>query len=917
MRAGMFALLAASCLSSSLAVSQERVIRFWPNREPMNMGTQIPVDHQEPLEIELSLPTTFGLTVGQPVALGVSTEGNANGVTYRAAASAAMPGLTVNSSTGSIAGVPDAPAGAAYSIAVEGVRSGNVVATTDVVSRVLRDSIDIDVVPEGMYLAAGEPFPSDGLVAGATGGDQDTITWSLQNAPEWLAVVTVGPGGGMLQQQSGMNVIETSPTTVTLVASDAEGREDTETFTVEVVTASIALNVPSPFGLTVGQDVSLTMATADSFGDVTYAAGDDAIMDGLSVDALTGAVTGQPTAPAGTAYHIVVDAIRSGARIASTVLDRVSRDPISVTAPEDGPSWLTIEPTGPGIAQLQQLDGTEIAQPGSWSVTVVAEDAEGRIDASGTFDVIVAPALLAFDVSNSFGLTTGQAISLQLAGTLDLDGVTYRASPDAVASGLIVNPATGMVSGIPSAAAGTEYSILVEAIVDDTVVATASLNRTLREPLSVTVGPDDMNLVAGDDFPTEGIQVATTGGDRQSFNWSLSNAPSWLTIESSGDGTAVLKQVSGQPITEVANLTATVNVVDSEGREASKSFVVNVELIDEIAPTWQTAPSLPDALSTSLSDAPTTSPYTTSVAASDASGSVTYSVVDAEPIFLGYNTETGVLWMEGLGQASLDPDTGELSGKTTNAAGIYTITVRATDPSGNFSDRKFSLRVNDGIPPVWITSPALPAGTEGEAYATAVVANDETALAGYALYGPAPGWVAVSNSGQVTGIPASSGTHSFTVRASDENGNSIDRQFTVEIEAAPDACESGPVGTVCSDGAIYAGDSDGTRIYVAPQDESGHFQQDAAMQACASKPAAGQWRLPTNEQYLELLWEFFGEDTCWFDVQFPEPEDGKIPDVYIDKMVCKLPKPGGEISCKGVKVKIDPTDELLVRCIRN
>jgi len=38
------------------------------------------------------------------------------------------------------------------------------------------------------------------------------------------------------------------------------------------------------------------------------------------------------------------------------------------------------------------------------------------------------------------------------------------------------------------------------------------------------------------------------------------------------------------------------------------------------------------------------------------------------------------------------------------------------------------------------------------------------------------------------------------------------------------ACERGPVGTVCSDGAIYAGIVDGIRFYAAPADEVGTKQ---------------------------------------------------------------------------------------------
>ena len=422
MRVATVALLAATCLSSGVALSQQRVFVFWPNREPMKMGIQAPVEEQEPLDIELSLPTPFGLTVGQPVALAVATQGDTDGVTYRTAAAASMPGLTVNASNGSISGVPSAPAGTTYSIAVEAVRSGTVVGTTPPISKVLRAAIEIDLVPDDIELAAGEPFPSGGIVAGATGGDQDTITWSLKNAPEWLDVATVAPGGAMLQQATGTDIDETPAATVTLVAADAEGRQDTDTFNVEVSTASIALNVPSPFGLTTGQPVSLTLEGVNGLDGIEYVAAGDAAMEGLTVNPTTGAVTGTPNGPAGTVYHIAVDAVRSNA-----------------------------------------------------------------------------------------------------------------------------------------------------------VIASASVDRTLRDPLAITTIPSGLELTAGETLPTDGMEVAVSGGDQASISWSLEGAPAWLTVEETEDGTSVLTRAEGENVSETEATTVTVTARDSEGRETSADFTVKVD----------------------------------------------------------------------------------------------------------------------------------------------------------------------------------------------------------------------------------------------------------------------------------------------------------------------------------------------------
>lgn len=51
------------------------------------------------------------------------------------------------------------------------------------------------------------------------------------------------------------------------------------------------------------------------------------------------------------------------------------------------------------------------------------------------------------------------------------------------------------------------------------------------------------------------------------------------------------------------------------------------------------------------------------------------------------------------------------------------------------------------------------------------------------------------------------------------SGSYTHQNCTVEPPPSSGACETGPVGTVCSDGAIYAGELNGTRLYAAPADE--------------------------------------------------------------------------------------------------
>jgi hypothetical protein len=187
----------------------------------------LPQADQDNIEIALEAPSPFGLTTGVAVSIPLSATGNTESVTYRAAAAASMPGLSVDSVSGAVSATPSGTAGDTYVIAVEAVRDGSVVATTPALSRVLRAPLEVTAVPDDISLTAGSPFPTTGIGAQASGGDLDSVSWILEGAPAWLEIV---PGAGarnaVLRVRDGMEVTETASTTVTVVASDAEGRED-------------------------------------------------------------------------------------------------------------------------------------------------------------------------------------------------------------------------------------------------------------------------------------------------------------------------------------------------------------------------------------------------------------------------------------------------------------------------------------------------------------------------------------------------------------------------------------------------------------------------------------------------------------------------------------------------------------------
>lgn len=105
----------------------------------------------------------------------------------------------------------------------------------------------------------------------------------------------------------------------------------------------------------------------------------------------------------------------------------------------------------------------------------------------------------------------------------------------------------------------------------------------------------------------------------------------------------------------------------------------------------------------------------------------------------------------------------------------------------------------------------------GDALSTTVTATDDSGSVSYAKQS-GDAWISVNSStGALAGTaPGTAATYSITVRAEDPSGNFVDRTFDVVVQSAgPTGCPS--IGDVCSDGSIFAGD---TNLYVTDVNQS-------------------------------------------------------------------------------------------------
>jgi Putative Ig domain len=125
---------------------------------------------------------------------------------------------------------------------------------------------------------------------------------------------------------------------------------------------------------------------------------------------------------------------------------------------------------------------------------------------------------------------------------------------------------------------------------------------------------------------------------------------------------------------------------------------------------------------------------------------------------------------------------GMVSGRPTTE-GTYAFTVRVTDSAGQTDAENFTINVV-APRPVSISTATLPPAARGQAYQVNLAADG--GLPGY-LWAVSsgtlpPGIRLTGNAGNaIAGTPTTTGTYTFTVRATDSRGTTGDRTFTLTV----------------------------------------------------------------------------------------------------------------------------------------
>ncbi len=543
----------------------------------------------------------------------------------------------------------------------------------------------------------------------------------------------------------------------------------TASFSIAIAPLLAITTATLPSGL-VGTAYSQTLAATGGTTPYTWSVSAGVLPPGLSLSS-GGVLSGTPTATGVASFTVKVTDVSLPAQSVTKAL----------TLPINGAGLLTITtsttPTGvqgqaysasfaasggttpytwsvaagalpPGVSLSSAgvLSGTPTSA-GSFPVTIQAADTSvPQQTTTAPFTVVVAAPLLVSTTSLANGVA-GTAYSATLAATGGVGATTWTLTGGALPAGLSLSPG-GALTGTPTASGSFSMTFQVTDSGAPSQSATMTLTLTIAPALAITTASLP-NGVSGSAYSA----TLSASGGTPAYSWTRTGGafPAGLTLSTSG-------ALTGTP-TATGSFTVQLTVTDqgSPAQSQSKSFTFFVNGAGVLTVTTGSVPNgtLGVAYSAPLAATGGTTPYTWSVSAG------------VLPPGLSLNASTGVI--------SGVPSTG----------GSYAFQVQAKDTSNPTAQTATALLQITVLSPLTITTAALPSGTQGVAYSTALAATGGTTPYAWSTSAGSlpPGLTLNAGTGLIFGTPTAGGTFTFTVMVTDTSApqQTTTRQLSIVV----------------------------------------------------------------------------------------------------------------------------------------
>jgi large repetitive protein len=571
-----------------------------------------------------TLPTTPSAITVSPATGSISGGGAVTvGGTNIAGATAIEIGTTAEQLAGTPVTLLPCPTG--VTVGCFTVNGNGTLAIASMPARASAATVTVTVVTNGVAAAATYVYaasPAAPAAPTATAGiTSATVTWvaPANNGSAITGYVVTPYKAGVAQTPVPFDASTTTRTLTGLTAGSSY------TFTVAAVnlfgtgTASPASAAVTPYALPAAPTITAVSAgTSAATLSWSAPAANGSAITGYVVTPYVGGVAQAPQTFASTATTQTVTGLTGGTTYTFTVAAQNAAGTGPASAASEAVT-INVSPSLPfpappagevGAAYSDQLAVTGGTAPYTWSVsagslppgvtlgassgllagtptvagsypfTVLVTDASGQT-ASRAVTLTVAAAL-AMAVPAPPGGEVGIAYSYPLTRTGGVAPYTWSVTAGSLPGGVTLDGATGLLSGMPSAAGAFSATVRVTDALGQNVTRTVSVTVAARPALSFPPPP------SGQIGLPYSNQLAVTGGTGP-FGWSVSagTLPPGMSLAA---GTGLL---SGTPTT-AGSYPFTVTVVDAFGVTASQAVTLTVEpgplVIVQSADTSTTSP---------------------------------------------------------------------------------------------------------------------------------------------------------------------------------------------------------------------------------------------------------------------------------------------------------------------------------------
>ncbi|MEB1851866.1 putative Ig domain-containing protein [Xanthomonas campestris pv. campestris] len=670
-----------------------------------------------------------------------------------------------------------------FSVGLSGASNASIARATGA-GTILNDDVVVTVGPASLPAAtAGSAYSQNLSASGGT-------------APYSFAVTAGALPAGLTLSAAG--VLSGTPTATgsfnfTATATDSGGSPTSgnRAYTLTVAGATVTLPATSLPAGTAGQAYSGALNPATGgIPPYTYAVTAGALPAGITLNGSSGALTGTPGSVGSFAFSVTATDSTSGTPSQGTrgYTLNIAAPPIVVapstlpaatrgtaysqtlsagggTAPYTYALASGALPAGLTLASNGTLSGTATVE-GSFNFTVTATDA-GSFTANQAYSLTVAGPNLVLPASSLPAGTAGQAYSASITpATGGTAPYSYALTAGALPTGVVVDVATGGLSGTPTVAGTFNFTLTVsDSTPSPAAQASRSYTLTIAAPV-IVVAPTALPAATRG---TVYSQTLSASGGTAPYTYAVSagNVPAGLTLASNGtlSGTATVE----------GSFNFTVTATDANTFTASQAYAVTVAGPNLALP----ASSLP-AGTAGQAYAATIAPAT--------GGTAPYS----------YALSAGVL----PNGVVLDTATGGLSGMPT-LSGTFNFTVTVTDSTPSpaaQANQSYTLSIAGAtlVP----SQPTLPPAVRGTPYSQVLTATGGVAPYTYSVAsGTLPAGLTLASNGVLSGTPTAEGSTSFTIAVADAGNATATQAYTFTVSTAAPVAVADAAATM-SDAAV-------------------------------------------------------------------------------------------------------------------